>query len=284
MFQIRKVTIDDTSQGGTDGTARDGRSSETTDVDVARDGSHTARDGNHTARDGSHGATKESGDDGTSLIEVRRRARDGRQAAREDGEVPRDGHPMPWRGLDYGAANRVMELDETYEDGDVTGRVVEGDTARTGFNPADVPRKQRQFERLEQLQHGVGESDRRSQHRAADVQRDLGTFGSQLGATVHQRERARWLLDAIGIDSLARNYESGVAVLAALSVAIDEERTHLARDATHEPQSVQSVTRDEQYVQLRESLGVSSSGMHTVRDLIREHDVYESPNSDGGRR
>lgn len=114
---------DDTSHGGTDGSANDGRSDENNNEDADVD--DRLPDGGHVTADSASDVAQPRGSP----------TRD----RRSWGET----HPMPWAGLDYGSVDRVDELESTYPDRDVPSLADEATTARTGWDPSDLPRAKR---------------------------------------------------------------------------------------------------------------------------------------------
>ena len=119
-------------------------------------------------------------------------------------------------------------------------------------------------------------------------------MASRLDATERQEERAKWLLDHIDIkDEILTSGPIELAVLAVVSLVIDEDRTRFARyaDETDDkgaPASVerdritepkmQTVLRDTAFSRLCDEFDLTKSEVRRVRQRVRETDVYESPN------
>jgi hypothetical protein len=150
-------------------------------------------------------------------------------------------------------------------------------SGHTTFDPSDAPRSHRgRFNWLAKLNQGVGEQDRDLQRQRAGVERDLGVVAARLDLTEHQRARSQWLLDRIDMkDEVLPSGPIEVAILAVVSLAVDEDRT---RAAQYDSGKKQSVLRDTAFAQLLEEFDVSRRQVRQTRHRVRETDTYESPN------
>lgn len=237
----------------------------------------------------SHGGTDVVADDGHRVPSDGDAADESRSTSPS---TATDGHPMPWRTLDYGATDRIDDLESTAHDSDVPSIIDDAMTPRTGWNPSDTEHGDRYTEWLKKLNDGVGEQDRDIQKHRAGIARDLSTFAAHLGATDRQRDRAQWLLDHVEIkEAVIPDGPIEVAVLAALSLAIDEDRTrsarHLQRSAQHSDdltvadaleEAPNSVLRDDRFTELCADLDMDVKYVRAARQRLRETDVYESAN------
>ena len=148
---------------------------------------------------------------------------------------------------------------------------------------------------MDELQHGYGEQGRARQKQKGGITRDLGVVASRLDATDRQEERAKWLLDRIDIkDEILTSGPIELAVLAVVSLVIDEDRTRFARhadgtDDSEAPASVerdritepkmQTVLRDTAFEGLCDEFDLDKREVRRVRQRVRETEVYKSPNS-----
>lgn len=197
---------------------------------------------------------------------------------------PQSSHPKPWMQLDYSGVEETDDPDTYARDCDVPASTIPEDNGRTAFNPADVgPRKREYWNWLSQLNRGVESSDRRRQKQEAGVERDLDTFSARLECTERQENRSQWLLDRLAIkEEVIPSGPIEVAVLAVLSLAIDEDRSRYTTgvdycDSIRDPQMT-SVTTDDEFQQLCEEIDVDKGAIRDARTRVRDTDVYNSPN------
>lgn len=120
------------------------------------------------------------------------------------------------RGIGSGASSWV---DEQYEDAPTAhdGRA----KTRTGFNPndADDPHK---WKRLNKLQEGVGDSERKARNRTADHRRWINMFTTRLECTTHQQRRVHHVIGDIEMDHMA-HYSAEKVILGTISLVADAD-------------------------------------------------------------
>lgn len=183
-----------------------------------------------------------------------------------------------WADLDYEAAARPSERRDTNTPTGIPDAV----TGQTTFDPSDAARDARgHYIWLGKLNQGVGASDRDMQRQKAGVTRDLGVVAGQLGVTEFQRERAAWLLEQLSLKAdVIPNDPVEVAVLAVVSLVVDEDRTRAARDEPDELDvgKKQSVLRDTAFARLLEEFDCRRRQVRQARHRVRETAVYTSPN------
>ena len=184
-------------------------------------------------------------------------------------------HPCPWATIDYSAAR---PSDPEWQDRGTPPGIPEPMSGQTTFNPDDASPSERDHYRwLAKKNQGVGDSSRRRDRQRAGLERDLGVVVSQLNATDRQKERAEWLLDRIDIkDEILTCGPIELAVVAVVSLAIDEDRTRFAH---HENAKAKSVLRDMAFNRLCDEFDLEKREVRRVRQRVRETDVYKSPNS-----
>lgn len=265
MYNDDRMSSDDekSHRRGDDSAGRDDRSS--TDNQSEKD-SHSARDDSHThdsrqACDDSASAR----DDGQG-VELSYEASNNSHSARDRG-------PMPWLSLDY----EYFETDDRDSSLDENAPGIDDElVAQTDFRAADVKQSSK-WEWLQKLNNGYGESERSTQLHEAGVQRDLDIICEQLHCTDHQHDRSKWLLDQIDIKGqLIPDGRIEAAILGVVSMVVDEDRTRYARQGV---ENMQSVTRDDPFKRLLSEYDIDSKRIRTIRQRLRETEVYESPNN-----
>lgn len=199
------------------------------------------------------------------------------QGSGDDEKTGGTEHPAPWAAFDYRAARPD---DEAWRDTSVPAGIPDVETSRTGFNPSDAPSGERErWQRLSEVNDGAYSSERAGQKHRGGIERDLGVITGRLGATDRQQERAQWLLDRIDIKGeILPSGAIEIAILAVVSLVIDEDRTRFGQ---YENAKGQSVLRDTAFAELVDEYGVTKRDVRRTRQEVRETDVYESPNSEG---
>ncbi|MDB9247470.1 hypothetical protein PN419_00415 [Halorubrum ezzemoulense] len=179
---------------------------------------------------------------------------------------------MTWARIDYRAAR---PSDSEWQDRGTPTGIPESMVGQTTIDATDAPPEaRRQYEWLDDLNDGVGDSDRRGEIHRAGIARDLGVVASHLRLTDHQHDRAQWLLDRLDLkDDVIPSGTVELAVIAVVSLVVDEDRTRLGA-----PRDTQSVLRDDAFNELCAEFEVDKSRVKNVRQRVRETDVYESPN------
>ena len=156
--------------------------------------------------------------------------------------------------------------------------------AQTGFDVTDAPVVDRdQYERMKTLNDGYGDADRSTNVYETGIQRDIAIICDRLGATEYQQQRVTWLIDKIPLkETVLKRGPIELAILGAATLVIDEERGSMTPPFAEDIPT--SVMRDESFQSLLDSYGdgVRRTRVRTVRQRIRETDVYESVNN--GRR
>jgi hypothetical protein len=95
-------------------------------------------------------------------------------------------------------------------------------------------------------------------NREEDKRRAIDTFATQLDATPHQRRRATHLLiDVLDIEKNFGSYNTEQIALGVLSVVIQDEDGRLLTD-------------EDAYVDLRNALDISASGITRIRRTVRQ--------------
>lgn len=199
------------------------------------------------------------------------------QGGGDDEKTGETEHPAPWAAFDYRAARPD---EEAWRDTSVPAGIPDAETSRTGFNPSDAPSGEKQkWEDLSKVNDGAYSSERAGQKHRGGIERDLGVITGRLGATDRQQERAQWLLNTIDIkDEILPSGPIEVAILAVVSLVIDEDRTRFAR---YEGAKAQSVLRDTAFAELVDEYELTKRDIRRTRQEVRETSIYESPNSDG---
>lgn len=213
------------------------------------------------------------GREATGLSSTRRVCTDGGTSARDTHPASQaDGHPLPWLALDWDTFvtdDRSPRIDQN-----VPMHVTES-AGQTGFDPSDADTNVAHWRALDELQNGRGEQDRAAQVHDATIERTLDVVCGQFGATPHQRDRAQFLLDHIGVKALVPSGPLEVAVLAVVTVVIDEDRTRYGRAG----RAVQSALSDTACDDMADAYNVSYTQIHDARTRLRAHDAYDSPNA-----
>jgi len=219
-----------------------------------------------------HGTHWVGGREGTGLSSTRRVCTDGGTTARDTHpEHQADANPLPWLALNW--STFVKDDRDPRIDQNVPMHVVES-AGQTGFDPTDADDDVAHWRALDELQNGRGEQDRSVQVHEATVERALDVVCGQFGVTPHQRERAQFLLDNVGVKTLVPSGPLEVAVLAVVTTVIDEDRTRYGRAG----RAVQSALRDTACDEMVDAYTVSYSQIHDARTRLRAHDAYDSPN------
>ena len=130
---------------------------------------------------------------------------------------------------------------------------------------------------LADLNDGVGESDRSEFVRRESARRDIEIICDRLGATDFQHERAQYIFETV--DLKADVIPSGpieVALLAIVSVAIDEDRTRISRADT--TSMLGTVVAEDRFSEVCEDYGIDTARVRQARRRLVQSDDYESPN------
>lgn len=191
-----------------------------------------------------------------------------------------DENPEPWVRLDYSPPNYLDRKSEATTDAETPVGATEHDVAVTGWNNSDVPAAKRQYwKHLQNLNDGVGDSDRKRAKRQSDIERTLDVVAGQLDIGNHAHERALWLLERIDIhDDIDRSTSIEAVVLGVATLVVDKERSRydtLQSDAAYD-HVTQSVLRDEAFKQLRSDFCLEPNEVRKVRRAVRETDLWRN--------
>jgi len=171
------------------------------------------------------------------------------------------------RDVGNGANDELEELrdEERFKtNGMVTDTATTFDTQ--DINSLDAPQSRKAtLRRLKQRQEGYDRNESRQQkrqkeamNREEDKRRAVDTFAAHLDATPHQRRRATHILiDVLNIGKNFGSYNTEQIAFGVLNVVIQNEDNRLLTD-------------EDQYVQLRNDLNLSASGITQIRRTVRK--------------
>lgn len=153
-----------------------------------------------------------------------------------------------------------------------------GSSATTTFNPSDsdaygepISRsKQQKLQRLYDWQHGKGESSRKGDIRQSHIKNDAEVFTSVLEMPQIERDRVLQILDNLDIGSQnfgSRTYEK--IILAICTLVSDEQLS----DRPNPSLDNRLFLRD-QFRELMDCTGLSSSELRKLRKAVREKSAY----------
>lgn len=119
---------------------------------------------------------------------------------------------------------------------------------------------------LSHLNQGVGEDSRSTDNHNADVERCVDVLCSSLDCTSITQERVHYLIERFDLKQLHQNAPYEAIVLATITMVANERV-----DGRH---SVRFIRQEDSFDELLESLDVTRDTIRTIRQSIRETDVY----------
>jgi hypothetical protein len=168
-------------------------------------------------------------------------------------------------------------LDYSFGDGDVRDRVPDDDvptgqtkheTARTGFSLDDVdPSRRERWQRLSEINSGAYRSERGRELQKAGVQ----TVADTLDCSERVFERALHIVETTEIqDELGTHVSYEAVALGAVSLVADKHRSEYLDPTDAAERGVTSVTREDDFHELRNAWDVEGDDVRKVRERIRE--------------
>jgi hypothetical protein len=164
-----------------------------------------------------------------------------------------------------------------------------GSQAATTFNPREIEggtrSMQERYQRLYELQNGKGEPSRKGTIRWSYISNDAETFMSVLEMPNDQREEVRTIMQEMDISSNTfggKSYEK--IILAVCSLISDEHlsesiQKYQTSDTNLDKRENTDILQrrlflSEQFRELMESVGMSSSEHRKIRTRVREMSPY----------